>query len=72
METDDHHTPTETGEAVLVDVRQVARMLDVSERQVWRLAATQKMPVPLSIGRLKRWKRCEVLRWINAGCPAGL
>ena len=54
----------------LVDVRAVAAMLDASTRHVYRLADAGLMPGPMKLGALVRWRRRQVLDWINAGCPA--
>ncbi|MFN7878064.1 MAG: helix-turn-helix transcriptional regulator [Pirellula sp.] len=53
----------------LLDVEQVAGMLGVSSRQVYRLADGGRMPRPLKIGGSVRWDRQAVEKWIAAGCP---
>ena len=53
----------------LVTVKEVAEMLSVSQRQVWRLNSLSEMPSPIRIGRSVRWDS-EVLRnWVSLGCP---
>lgn len=48
----------------------VARLLDVSPRQIWRLNVSQRLPSPLRVGcRSVRWRRDEIERWVKAGCP---
>ena len=64
-------TKTLTNEAVaeLLDVRSVAALLgDCSTRHVYRLADAGRMPRPLRLGTLVRWRRVEVLNWIERGC----
>ena len=56
-------------ESALLDVEQVAALLHCSPRTVYRLADAGKMPRPLKLGALVRWRRDQVLAWINAGCP---
>ena len=56
---------------VLINVTQVAGMLGVAPRTVWRWRSEGKFPQPVQIGGSTRWKRDAVLDWIDAGCPAG-
>ncbi len=44
----------------LLDVEAVARLLSCSTRHVRRLADSGRMPWPLKLGTLIRWKRSEV------------
>jgi excisionase family DNA binding protein len=57
-------------EPVLIDVRAVAEMLGCSERHVYRLVDSGRMPRPRKLGALCRWSRAEIDSWIAAGCPA--
>ena len=55
----------------LLDVRAVAALLGgCSTRHIYRLADAGRMPRPVKLGTLVRWRRAEVLDWISAGCPA--
>jgi excisionase family DNA binding protein len=56
--------------AVLLDVRAVATLLDCSPRHVYRLADAGRMPAPIRLGALVRWRGQELLDWLAAGCPA--
>lgn len=56
--------------AALLDVRQVAATLGCSVRHVYRLADSQRMPRPVRLGALVRWRRDELTDWVNAGCPS--
>lgn len=56
--------------AELLDVKDVARLLGgCSTRHVIRLADAGRMPRPLKLGNLVRWRRAELEGWIAAGCP---
>ena len=57
-------------EPVLVDVHEVARMLGCSWRGVYRHCDAGALPRAVRIGRLVRWRRRDILEWIEAGCPA--
>ncbi len=55
---------------MLVDVRRVASLLNCSPRTVYRLSDGGRMPRPVKLGGLVRWRRDEIASWICAGCPA--
>jgi len=55
----------------LLDVRAVAALLGgCSTRHVYRMADAGRMPLPLRLGALVRWRRTELEAWIGAGCPS--
>ncbi|MCH8147058.1 MAG: helix-turn-helix domain-containing protein [Planctomycetes bacterium] len=55
--------------AELLDARSVAKFCGCSARTVRRLADAGQMPRPVKLGSLVRWRRAELVAWINAGCP---
>jgi excisionase family DNA binding protein len=61
--------------AALLDVQQVAELLNCSARHVYRLSDAGHMPAPVKLGALVRWRRQAVEEWIAGGCkpvrPAG-
>jgi excisionase family DNA binding protein len=57
-------------EAALLDVRAVAALLDCSPRHVYRLADAGRMPAPVRVGALVRWRRADLDAWLAAGCPS--
>ena len=70
------HTPSKNAELaakeiapVLIDVSDLATMLNISTRTVWRLLSAGKMLAPIRIGGAVRWRYQEVHRWIEQGCP---
>ena len=54
---------------LLVDVKEVARLLGVGERTVWSKVASGAMPQPVRIGKLCRWVRTDIEEWVAGGCP---
>jgi excisionase family DNA binding protein len=56
-------------QAELLDVGAVAALLQCSGRHVYRLADAGKMPRPIKLGQLVRWRRAELIRWLDDGCP---
>lgn len=61
---------TQKEPAALLDVQSVADLLDCSPRHIFRLAERQQIPEPVRLGRMVRWRRGEIQRWIENGCPA--
>ena len=49
---------------LLLNVKEVAEVLGVSERTIWKLASCGKVPAPLNVGRSKRWSRKALAEWI--------
>jgi prophage regulatory protein len=56
---------------MLISAEDVARMMDISERTLWRLLSAGKVPPPVRIGRSTRWRLAEIRSWIDRGCPTG-
>jgi excisionase family DNA binding protein len=54
--------------AQLLDVRAVAALLDCSARHVYRLADAGRMPPPVRLGALVRWRRQDLDAWLAGGC----
>ncbi len=53
----------------LVTIRTVAAMLgDCSVRHVRRLTDGGRMPSPIKLGALIRFRRAEIESWIDGGC----
>ena len=56
----------------LIPVGDVAQMYGVSERSVWRMAKTGKIPPPVQFGtRVTRWRFHELFKHIEQLPPAG-
>jgi prophage regulatory protein len=49
---------------------QVAKLLGVSRRQVWKLLSAGLMPEPVRVGGSVRWRETDIQEWIRQGCPA--
>jgi excisionase family DNA binding protein len=54
---------------LLLTVEQLAALLEISVRSVWRLVSARRMPLPIRLGKSVRWRRLEIETWITAGCP---
>lgn len=54
---------------ILISAEELAKLIQVSERTLWRLLSAGKVPQPVRIGRNTRWRYAEVREWIEKGCP---
>lgn len=54
--------------SVLLTKEQVAGMLQMSTRTVYRKAMDGEIPAPIKIGRCIRWRRDIMLAWIENNC----
>ncbi len=55
----------------LITAEELAKLMKVSERTLWRLLSGGKLPKPVRIGRNTRWRLAEVTDWIERGCEGG-
>ena len=56
--------------AELLGIRDVCALLGgCSARSVYRLCDAGKMPFGLKLNGMRRWRRAELVAWLDAGCP---
>lgn len=60
---------TAISEPRLIPAEQLAAMLNISTRTLWRKLSAKKIPEPVRIGGLPRWRLDQVRQWIAQGCP---
>ena len=53
-------------ESILLSVREVAHLLCIGERTVWRLSSIGELPSPVCIGRCRRWGRRAIEDYVAA------
>jgi predicted DNA-binding transcriptional regulator AlpA len=54
----------------LIDVDEVGAITSFCPKTIRRMADSGRLPRPIRLGRAIRWRRDEILRWIEAGCPS--
>lgn len=59
----------ETAESRLITAAELAQLLNVSTRTLWRLLSARKVPEPVRLGGCTRWRLDQVRQWIGDGCP---
>jgi predicted DNA-binding transcriptional regulator AlpA len=58
-----------SGTPLAVAAKEVGKLLGISIRQVWRLNSCGKLPRPIRLGGSVRWRRDEIVAFVEAGCP---
>lgn len=53
----------------LLRAKELAKMLSLSKRQIFRLNSCGKIPAPIRIGGAVRWSAKECSEWLTAGAP---
>jgi excisionase family DNA binding protein len=54
---------------LMLSGRDVAKLLQCSDRHVSNLWKQGRMPLPAKLGTLVRWPRHVIEEWIERGCP---
>jgi len=60
---------SKTRQVLTITAKELALVLGISPRQVWRLNAMGKLPKPIRLGGSVRWKISEIADWIDSDCP---
>lgn len=61
---------SELDEHRMLKIREVAAILSISTRGVWRLVASGELPKPARFGRSARWRLSDILAYIEARIQA--
>ncbi len=54
-------------ETLLLSANDAGKLLGCSGRTVVRLADSGKLPRPIKVGHLTRWRRAEIAAWVDGG-----
>ncbi|WP_437186684.1 helix-turn-helix transcriptional regulator [Planctomicrobium sp. SH668] len=53
----------------LLTVDDLAAVLKVSKRTIWRMRSCCQLPKPVKVGGGVRWRKSDIDAWIAQGCP---
>lgn len=53
----------------LLSAKELAKVLSLSKRQIFRLNSSGKLPAPVRIGGSVRWAESTIAKWLAAGAP---
>jgi predicted DNA-binding transcriptional regulator AlpA len=54
---------------LLIEIKGLARMLGRSERALWRDQSAGRLPRPIALGGMTKWRMTEIREWVAAGVP---
>ena len=54
---------------LLLKAGELAGLLGVSRATVWSWHSAGRIPLPVRIGGVTRWRRAEIESWVEAGTP---
>lgn len=55
--------------ALLITEKELQQLTGFCHATIHRRCDAGDMPRPLKIGRSNRWRRADIIAWIDAGCP---
>ena len=58
----------ESPRPLLLNVDEVANILGICSRTVWRLHDSGQMPQCIRLGRSVRWRRSDIEAWVGSNC----
>lgn len=61
---------TARADSLLVTAGEAASSLGVSKAHFYRMHNAGRIPLPVRLGGAVRWRRAELLAWIDAGMPS--
>jgi len=56
-------------EPLLIGTAELAALLNVGKTNLHTLRSLGRLPLPIRLGRRVLWRRSEIERWVEAGCP---
>jgi len=56
-------------ESLLVDARKLGQLLNLSLRTIRRLDTSGRLPRPIRLGGVVRWRVSEIRDWVAQNCP---
>lgn len=64
------HAAAVAGEPCLITAQELANLLQISTRSLWRLRSSGQLPLPVRLGGNVRWRLEEIRKWIADGCQS--
>lgn len=55
--------------SALIDARECAILCGISKSLWYKLYSQGKTPDSVGLGRRRLWRRDDIVRWIECGCP---
>ncbi len=58
--------PENFNEKLYLSDKSVASLLDVCKDQVWKCFRDGRLPPPIKLGSMTRWRRNDIISWIES------
>jgi len=55
---------------LLLSATDAASLIGIGRSLFWSMHSAGKVPLPVGLGKRRLWRRSELERWVDAGCPA--
>ena len=55
---------------LLISAKELAAVLGVHRSTIWSWHSAGRVPMPLKLGGVTRWRADEIRAWLEAGAPA--
>lgn len=62
----------ETGIPELLTVHELAAILKLSHRSIWRLVRSRQLPAPIHLGSSTRWRADLIATWLKQNRESGV
>jgi excisionase family DNA binding protein len=49
----------------LITITDIAQLLRVNQRTIERMQSAGELPTPICVGRLRKWRLCDILAWLQ-------
>jgi excisionase family DNA binding protein len=69
MNKESQQTADKSRRSLLISADDLAVLIGVSTRTVWRLLSSGRLIEPVRLGGNVRWNRERIEEWIREGCP---
>ena len=63
------HSNGSTVLPALMAADELAQLLGIASRTVWRLKSKRAIPLPIKFGGNVRWRGQDIQQWLDKGCP---
>ena len=54
----------------MLDAKELAGVLKLGVRTIWRMNDAGKLPEPVRLGSSVRWREDAIQEWLDSGCPS--
>lgn len=64
------YSTMEVTEKLLLTAEESANLVGLSRSKFYELRSSGRVPAPIRLGGSVRWRKQELVEWVEAGCPS--